>query len=538
VFVRGKNKFMKSLSVKLLVIICLACGSVFAQTNDALAKQAYAALQEDKFEDAIMLCEKILQADPVNALAAYTCGFANFQLKRFLLAEKYLVAVEAVKKDDVYIYALLGSAYFRNRAKDKSLADFNTSLEYLAKAIKLDPKFPSSYEFRADAYWVFYGESGLKANPQLKEALYSDLRKLILLNPKDEQILYFYAVRSYQLGDSAQALPVFAKFVDSPNVNLEYAGNVCKNIRNYVNRASELPSGEDNPSARENPKLWNDAISFAKSCKNAHARLETDETIKKQKVSEFRAETIFYRIRRGEKNKADYLASPEYLADLTEAIDAGEIDYYNNRIEVYTFLKQFAKADADTKSKESAQEARRINDVNIRIERLITEEKNKKQEEDDFDKKSSESNGTLKSENFAKLLSMKKSRLILIDKILGFTISEKYREAFSTKRTKLAEVIDGGEKTIKANEKLDAYNYKMSQSRNVECIDCDAIGASRANRKKVAYQESAVGFLNEAIGILNTITPKPTSWINELFEARRLREEEIRKMRATFLNDF
>jgi tetratricopeptide (TPR) repeat protein len=529
---------MKTLSIKLFVIICLACGSVFAQTNDALAKQAYAALQEDKFEEAIMLCEKTLQADPVNALAAYTCGFANFHLKRFPLAEKYLVVVEAIKKDDVYIYALLGSAYFRNRAKDKSLADFNTSLEYLAKAIKLDPKFPSSYQFRADAYWVFYGESGLKANPQLKEALYSDLRKLILLNPKDEQILYFYAIRSTQLGDSGQALPVFAKFVDSPNVNLEYVGNVCKNIRHYVNRSSELPSGEDNPAARDNPKLWNDAISFAKSCKNAYARLETDEAIKKQKVSEFRAETIVYRIRRGGKNIADYLASPEYLADLTEAIDAGEIDYYNNRIEVYTFQKQFAKADADKKSKEIAQEARRINDVNIRIERLIAEEKNKKQAEDDFNKNSSESDGTLKSENFAKLLSMKKSRLILIDKILGFTISEKYREAFSTKRTKLAEVIDGGEKTIKADEKIEDYNQQMSKSRNVECIDCDAIGASRANRKKVEFQESGVGFLREARNILLTITPKPTSRFEKLSELIRQREDEIRKTRATFLNDF
>jgi hypothetical protein len=471
---------MKTLSIKLLVIICLACGSVFAQTNDELAEQSIVAIRSQKLDEALQICKKVLESEPKHPKGNYACGAASNWLKNFADAEKYLVEAEKTIKDKSQLYTFLGAAYYMNRAKDKSLADFNTSLNYFAKAIKLDPKLEFSYQYRWSTYFRFYGESGLKTNPQLKEAFYSNFRQLILLSPKNEGYLYDYAMRSVQLGDFGQALPVFAKFVDSPNVNLEYVGNVCKNIRNYVNRASELPSGEDNPAARDNLKLWNDAILFAKSCKNAYARLETDETVKKQKVSEFHAETIFYRIRRGEKNKADYLASPEYLADLTEAIDAGDTQYYDKRIEVYTFLKQFAKADADKKSKVIAEETKQI-------DKLIAEEKRLRQEENDFGKKNANGNGDLSADDFKAQLVMKKSRLTLLDKIIALNLPQKDKDAFSERRNQLADVIQKADATVAANA---SRKEEINRERNRDAASIASF-EKEANEALALYQKAS-----------------------------------------------
>jgi hypothetical protein len=464
---------MKTLSIKLLVIICLACGSVFAQTNDELAEQSIVAIRSLKFDEALQICKKVLESEPKHSKGNYACGAASNWLKNYADAEKYLVEAEKTIKDKAQLYTFLGAAYYMNRAKDKSLTDFNTSLDYFARAIKLDPKLEFSYQYRWSTYFRFYGESGLKTNPQLKEAFYSNFRQLILLSPKDEGYLYDYAMRSVQLGDFGQALPVFAKFVDSPNVNLEYVGNACKNIRHYVNRASELPSGEDNP------KLWNDAISFAKSCKNAYARLETDETVKKQKVSEFRAETIVYRIRRGEKNKADYLASPEYLADLTEAIDAGETKYYDKRIEVYTFQKQFAKADADKKSWVIALETKQNNE-------LIAEEKRLRQEENDFANKNANGNGELSVDDFKTDLAMKKSRLTLLDKIIALNLPQKTKDAFSARRNQLVDVIQKADATVAANA---SRQEEINRERNRDAASIASF-EKEANEGAALYQKA------------------------------------------------
>jgi hypothetical protein len=105
-----------------------------------------------------------------------------------------------------------------------------------------------------------------------------------------------------------------------------------------------------------------------KACKKASAKFETDETRKKEQVSKFRERIIVYHAKKANGVKSDYLASPEYLAELTEAIDAGETKFYDNRIEVYTFRMQFAKANADKKSKEIAEET-------SVIVKLIAEEK-------------------------------------------------------------------------------------------------------------------------------------------------------------------
>jgi uncharacterized protein YdcH (DUF465 family) len=423
---------MKILSIKLLVIICLACGSVFAQTNDQLAEQSFAALQAGKIQESITLCEKVLQAEAGNTLAAYTCGIANFQAQRYPLAEKYLAAVETVKKDDAQLYAFLGAAYYANRAQKHILADLNTSLEYLAKSVKLEPKSGYPYLYRAKIYLSYYDIGGLRSDLKLKEAYYADLRQLMLLAPENLSVKYEFAKNSTVFEDYGQAIPVFAKLMESPLINMKVTEDVCRDAAFNVERSERK---------QDNPKLLTDSISLMKGCQNAYVKLEADETTKKQKVSEFRAKIIQYRMSKAASLKSDYLASPELLAELTEAINAGETQYYDKRIEVYTFLKQFAKADADKKSKVIAVETKEINE-------LIAKETRLRQEENDFSQRITKEKGGLDVNDFQKVHTMKKARLIVLDKILASNLPPKDKEPFNARRIQLADIIQKADATV------------------------------------------------------------------------------------------
>ncbi len=529
----AKISLMKTLSIKFIFIfsfVCVSASSVFAQTNEALANQAYNALQADKIEESIQLCEKVLQTDSLNALAAYTCGIANFQARKYPLAEKYLLAVEEVKKDDARLYAALGAAYYANRVQKHLLADLNTSLDYLAKSITLDPKSYNAYNFRSKFLFNFHGIGGLSSDQKLKATFYSDLRTVMQLVPEDLSSKFDFAKSSIELGDFGQAIPVFAKLMASSLITKAATDEVCRNAIRYVENAD---SEARLVKKIENPTLWSDGIWLMKGCKNASAKFETDETRKKEQVSKFREKIIYYHQEKAKGVKSDYLANSAYLAEVTEAIDAGETKFYDKRIEVYTFRMQFAKANADKKSKVIAEES----DL---IVKLIAAEKSKKQAEEDFKK-----GEALKPEDFKTVLEMKKSRLALLDRIIALDIPQADKDAFSVRRNKLAGVIQEAEVTVANTSKRAAYNEairdsnrEMANSNNVECINCDQYGVSRANRKKVEFTQSAIGYARDAIRILYTIKPEPTSEIDNLLRVIRQREEEIKEMRKTFISGY
>lgn len=473
---------MKTLSIKILIILSLACGSVVAQTNDALATQAYNALQADKIEEAITLCEKALQADPTNSKAVYVCGIANFQARRFPLAEKYLLSVEEVKKDDARLYAALGAAYYANRAQKNLLADLNTSLDYLAKSIALNPKSYNAYNYRSKFLLNFHGIGGLSSRPKLKDTFYSDLRMVMQIVPEDLISKFDFAKASTELGDFGQAIPVFTKLVVSPMITKAAADEVCGNAIRYVENAD---SEARLVKKVANPTLWSDGIALMKGCKNAAAKFETDETRKKEQVSKFREKIIYYHQEKAKRVKSDYLASPEYLAELTEAIDAGETKFYDKRIEVYTFRMQFAKANADKKSKEIADE------TSI-IVKLIAEEKRLNQAEKDFANKNRNANGNLSFDNFKTDLATKKSRLVILDRIIALNIPQTDKDAFSQRRNQLAEIIEKSDAMVaNAKSKEDENSRKTASNEREQNRDADNVERynKEANEAATIYKK-------------------------------------------------
>jgi hypothetical protein len=547
---------MKTISLKLLVIICIACGGVFAQTNEELTNQSLDALKAGKHEQARQLCEKVLETNPNSVAATYVCGIANVYTQNYQKAEKYLVRVETVVKDNAPIYAFLGYAYYLNRTEAKSLADFNISLDYFAKAAKIDPKFPYSYEYRAGIYKTFHGEAKLKASPQLKEAYFSDVRQLISIYPDSDYYVNLYADKSRDLDEYGQAFSAYANFLETQNVSLKAAEEMCRNTNYLVSSAQEYSP---------NQKFWSDAISFAKACKNAFAKLETDETRKNSQFSKFRALVISYHRKKANNVESVYLANPQYLADLTEAIDAGETQYYDNRIAVYTFQKQFAKADADKKSKVIAGETKGIND-------LIAEEKRQRQAESDFAKKNGNANGDLSVGDFKAHIEMKKSRLKVLDSILGLNLTPKDKEAFSTRRNQLAELIQKADGEIsnaksrteanereqnrdtgnisnfnkQANEALALYQKASQRSRSID--DCRFLVDSYIKKCEVEKLQlnatdikNALYYLGQARSSANSMSNDETKrkfiaqaekMIKTVEESLRINEDNLRKVQG------
>lgn len=432
---------MKTISFKLLVILSFACKSVFAQTNEELATQAYKAMQADKNEEAITLSEKVLQSDPTNTKAAYVLGFANFQVKKYPQAEKYLLMVEEVKKDDAGLYTALGVSYYANRAQKHLLDDLNTSLDYFAKSIALNPKPYGAYFYR---FRMLYDFGGLNSRPKLKEIFYSDSRMMMQLFPDDLDLKFAYAKASYELFDYGQALPVFAALMASPKVTKEVSDVICANAIRYVEDAD---SEARLVKKIHNPTLWSDAILLMKGCKNAAAKFETDDTRKKKQVSKFREKVILYY-----QNKSSYLKSPEYVAEVSEAINAGDTRFLSNRIEIYTSQNQLALADADRKKKLIAEEK----DL---LDRLIAEEKQMRYAEENFKK-----GEALNSEDFKTLLGMKKSRLKLLDRIIALNVPQGDKDVIAARRIKLADVINKGEEDVaRVQVKIEANNNQQNR---------------------------------------------------------------------------
>jgi hypothetical protein len=175
----------------------------------------------------------------------------------------------------------------------------------------------------------------------------------------------------------------------------------------------------------------------------------------------------------------DYRTSSEYLADLTEAIDAGETQYYDKRIEVYTFLKQFAKADADKKSRVIAEETKQNNE-------LIAEEKRLRQEENDFANKNANGNGELSVDDFKTDLAMKKSRLTLLDKIIALNLPQKDKDTFSARRIQLADVIQKADATVAANA---SRQEEINRERNRDAAGIASF-EKEANEGAALYQKA------------------------------------------------
>jgi tetratricopeptide (TPR) repeat protein len=279
--------------IAILTLLSITTFCAFSQTLDEFVKQSKAAMDDDKSEEAVILCEKALKLEPQNASVNLLCGLASFSAKKYQNAEKYLEVAEGTIKNNAELYAKLGAAHYGRHRGKISEADFKISIDYLTRAINLDANYIFSYIIRPGIYYEYYKGDGLRNNTKLKETFYSDLQQQILLNPVDLEAVYQYAHFSVELGDHGQALPLFSHLLESPKTRLEVANQLCGNAVANIEQAAKN---------KENITIWDDAILLMNRCKISIGKLETNQLRKKQKIAKFNANLIRYQQLNSNKN--------------------------------------------------------------------------------------------------------------------------------------------------------------------------------------------------------------------------------------------
>lgn len=143
-----------------------------------------------QFKEAEKFYKAALSADKTNFDAGYKYASLLFDNKQYDESEKILLSL-INKKDDAYIYYLLGEINFINNKLDDAI-------KYLASACKIDTKNPSYFYELATAY-------SLKGF--LKEAEYNYL-EAIKLDPNNLSYNYSLAYLYYMDNESSKSMRV------------------------------------------------------------------------------------------------------------------------------------------------------------------------------------------------------------------------------------------------------------------------------------------------------------------------------------------
>ncbi len=129
------------------------------RSTDALNARADALRHEKNYADAIATYTKVIEMDPQNIEAFYDRGIANAHNKDFDAA--YADIKRAMTIDTAQLWAGYNNIAFFIKFEQK---DYQGSLEYFDKAIKLNPKFSNAYNNRGFAKLQLNDLKGARAD--------------------------------------------------------------------------------------------------------------------------------------------------------------------------------------------------------------------------------------------------------------------------------------------------------------------------------------------------------------------------------------
>ncbi|MHA1741956.1 MAG: tetratricopeptide repeat protein [Candidatus Thorarchaeota archaeon] len=149
---------------------------------------ALKAIEEQRFEDAVTILERLTEANPDNPEAFVYLGLAYLQAEKPHQAIEVLLEAEDSVEDHCVIAQFLGRAY-------KAIKEYSPAEFYLRKAITLDPDI---YEA-----WLDLGEV-LYFTRQYGEAA-RVLEDAVFRFPEDPALHSIRAMSLYRLGDYTEA---------------------------------------------------------------------------------------------------------------------------------------------------------------------------------------------------------------------------------------------------------------------------------------------------------------------------------------------
>lgn len=110
----------------LLIIICLFISSFGYANNELDATRAYILFKMQKFEEAIKICESVLEKDKDNIDALYVAGISHFMIKNYFDADKYFQRMLNINpyNYDITKYSAISKFYYQ---------DYKGSISYFEK---------------------------------------------------------------------------------------------------------------------------------------------------------------------------------------------------------------------------------------------------------------------------------------------------------------------------------------------------------------------------------------------------------------------
>lgn len=220
----------------LLVALCCAAGSIFAQTDpNQLKKEGNEALNAKNYEVAFTKYDAYLkQTNNSDSVMAYNCGVCADQTKRYADAVKYFdVAIQ--KKYNV------ANAYVRKAAALKDLKKNAEMVETLEAGLKIAPGNKTMEKMYA-IYYLKEGQKFQKAN-DINKAEESYKQVTTLSNKKwKTDALYSLGVLFYNNGAKVlkNAAPLASSDADKYEAQKAAAEADFKKAIDYLQEATTL----------------------------------------------------------------------------------------------------------------------------------------------------------------------------------------------------------------------------------------------------------------------------------------------------------
>lgn len=220
----------------LLVTLCCAAGSIYAQTDpNQLKKEGNEALNAKNYEVAFTKYDAYLkQTDNSDSVMAYNCGVCADQTKRYADAVKYFdVAIQ--KKYNV------ANAYARKAGALKDLKKNAEMVETLEAGLKIAPGNKVMEKMYA-IYYLKEGQKFQKAN-DIQKAEESYKHVTTLSNKKwKTDALYSLGVLFYNNGATVlkKAAPLANSNADKYEAEKAIADAAFKKANDYLQEATTL----------------------------------------------------------------------------------------------------------------------------------------------------------------------------------------------------------------------------------------------------------------------------------------------------------
>ncbi|MGQ9578473.1 MAG: sulfatase-like hydrolase/transferase [Candidatus Aminicenantales bacterium] len=167
-------------------------------------------VRERKYDEAINVLERAVELYQDDAEAWDQLGIAYWRKENFEKAKEAYEKALAIDPSHALVLSNLGALYLSIYFQKKNWSDLEQSVAYFEKATSLDPRLNLAFRGLGMSYKL----------AGLKEKAVDAWKKAIQADPSDDFSHFNLGLTLYELGERAQALPHFEKYLELKGLTL------------------------------------------------------------------------------------------------------------------------------------------------------------------------------------------------------------------------------------------------------------------------------------------------------------------------------